>query len=90
MELKDAVNIKEKLRHKGLQATLLALNEISPNSLIQFPGIDVFVNTGCPRLSLDDAPHFSKPLLSINETMVMLGEMKWETLLKNGWFGNEI
>ncbi len=88
MKLKEAMNIKEKLEQNGLKATLLALREVSPSALMQFPGIDAFVNTACPRLSLDDAPHFGKPLLSINETLVMLGEMKWEDLLRRGWFGN--
>lgn len=88
MKLKEAKAIKEKLEKHGLTVTLLALREITPNTLMQFPGIDAFVNTACPRLSLDDAPHYDKPLLSINETLVMLGEMKWEDLLKRGWFGN--
>jgi len=88
MKLKEALSIKEKLEQNELTVTLLALKEVSPSALMQFPGIDSFVNTACPRLSLDDAPHFGKPLLSINETLVMLGEMKWEDLLKRGWFGN--
>ena len=88
MKLKEAKAIKEKLEKRGLTATLLALTEVTPSALMQFPRIDAFVNTACPRLSLDDAPHFDKPLLSINETLVMLGEMKWEDLLKRGWFGN--
>ncbi len=90
MRLKDAVTIKEKLEQNGLKATLLALREITSNSLMQFSGIDAFVNTACPRLSLDDAKNFSKPLLSLNETLVMLGEMKWEELPIRGWFGNTI
>ena len=88
MKLTEAIFIKEKLEKYGLIATLLSLSEVTPSALMQFPGIDAFVNTACPRLSLDDAPHFVKPLLSINETLVMLGEMKWEDLLKRGWFGN--
>ena len=88
MKLKEAINIKEKLEHNGLIATLLALKEVSSSALMQFPRIDAFVNTACPRLSLDDAPNFGKPFLSINETLVMLGEMKWEDLLRRGWFGN--
>jgi 2-(3-amino-3-carboxypropyl)histidine synthase len=58
--------------------------------MIQFPGIDAFVNTACPRLSLDDAPNYDRPLLSINETLVMLGEMRWDELLRKGWFENAI
>jgi 2-(3-amino-3-carboxypropyl)histidine synthase len=90
IRLKKAIKIKEKLENKGLKATLLALREIKSSALIQFSGIDAFINTGCPRLSLDDAQNFRKPLLSLNETLVMLGEMKWEELLKKGWFENAI
>jgi 2-(3-amino-3-carboxypropyl)histidine synthase len=88
MRLKEAMSIKEKLEQHGLTATLFVIKEITPSALMQFPGIDAFVNTACPRLSLDDAPHFGKPLLSLNETLVLLGEMKWEDLLRRGWFGN--
>ncbi|MCW4034930.1 MAG: diphthamide biosynthesis enzyme Dph2 [Candidatus Bathyarchaeota archaeon] len=88
MRLQRAIIIKEKLEKQGLKATLLALREVTPSALMQFSGVDAFVNTACPRLSLDDSPNFGKPLLSINETLVLLGEMKWEELLKNGWFEN--
>jgi 2-(3-amino-3-carboxypropyl)histidine synthase len=88
MRLKDAMKIKEKLEQNGLNATLLALREITSSALMQFPGIDAFVNTACPRLSLDDSQNFRKPLLSLNEALVLLGEMKWEELLTRGWFGN--
>jgi 2-(3-amino-3-carboxypropyl)histidine synthase len=88
MRLRAAMDIKEKIEQKGLKATLLALREVTPSALMQFPGIEAFVNTACPRISLDDAPNFGKPLLSLNETLVLLGEMKWEDLLRRGWFGN--
>jgi 2-(3-amino-3-carboxypropyl)histidine synthase len=88
MKLGDAMKIKEKLEQRGLKATLLALREVTPSALMQFPGLDAFINTACPRLSLDDASSFRKPLLSLNEARVMLGELKWEELLRNGWFGN--
>jgi 2-(3-amino-3-carboxypropyl)histidine synthase len=88
MRLRDAMNIKEKLEQNGLKATLLALREVTSSALMHFPGIDAFINTACPRLSLDDAQSFRKPLLYLNEALVMLGEMKWEELLRRGWFGN--
>ncbi len=90
MRLKVATKIKEKLEQNGLKVTLFALTEVTSNNLIQFPGIDAFINTACPRLSLDDAQSFRKPLLSLNEALVMLEEMKWEELLRRGWFGNAI
>ncbi len=84
----EALKIKEKLKQNGRKVTLLALKEITSNALMQFPNIDAFVNTACPRLSLDDTPSFLKPILSLNEALVMLGEMDWEELCRKGWFEN--
>ena len=86
--IKEAVKIKEKLQKSGRKATLLALREITSNTIMQFPSIDAFVNTACPRLSLDDTPNFLKPILSLSEALVMLGEMEWEELCRKGWFEN--
>jgi len=88
MRLRDAMKIKEKLEQHGLKTTLLALREVTSSALMQFPSLDAFVNTACPRLSLDDSQSFRKPLLSLNEALVLLGELKWEELLRRGWFGN--
>jgi 2-(3-amino-3-carboxypropyl)histidine synthase len=84
--IKEALKIKEKLQKSGRKVTLLALREITPETLMQFSSIDVFVNTACPRLSLDDAPSFLKPILTFNETLVTLEEMDWEELCRRGWF----
>jgi len=86
--IKQAVEIKEKLQKSGRKVTLLALKEITSNALMQFPSIETFVNTACPRLSLDDTQSFLKPVLSLNEALVMLGEMDWEELCRKGWFEN--
>ncbi|MGW8288824.1 MAG: diphthamide biosynthesis enzyme Dph2 [Candidatus Bathyarchaeia archaeon] len=88
MHLRAALEIKEKLERHERKATLLALREVTPSVLMQFPTLDAFVNTACPRISLDDAPNYGKPLLYLNETLVLLGEMTWEELLRRGWFGN--
>jgi 2-(3-amino-3-carboxypropyl)histidine synthase len=86
MKLGEAIKIKEKLEQKGLKATLLASREVTPSSLMHFPMLDAFINTACPRLSLDDASNFRRPLLSLNEALVLLVELEWEKLLKRGWF----
>jgi 2-(3-amino-3-carboxypropyl)histidine synthase len=90
IRLKDALKIKEKLEQNGLKTTLLALREVTSSALMQFPKIDAFVNTSCPRLSIDDSQNFHKPLLSINEVLVIIGDIKWKELLTRGWFGNAI
>ena len=86
--LQKAIKVKDKLESKGKKALLFAVREITPEALMQFPTIDAFVNTACPRLVLDDSPRFSKPMLTMNEALVIIEEMDWETLCRKGWFEN--
>ena len=87
-KLEKAIKVKQKLEETGKHVTLLALREITPEALLQFPDIEAFVNTACPRISLDDAPRFSRPVITFNEALVVLGEMNWEELCRKGWFEN--
>jgi len=84
--LDAAMQVKEKLEKKGKKITFLAVREVTPEALMQFPTIDSFVNTACPRIALDDANKFQKPVLTVPEALVITGELTWEELLKKGWF----
>ncbi|MCX8153173.1 MAG: diphthamide biosynthesis enzyme Dph2 [Candidatus Bathyarchaeota archaeon] len=84
----EALKIKETVQQKGKQAFLFAVKEISPEVLMEFPQVDVYVNTACPRVSLDAPSKFLKPVLTINEFMVVSGEISWAHLLKKGLFEN--
>jgi len=83
--LEQALRVREKLERKGKNVTLLALREITPEALMQFPTTDAFVNTACPRVSLDDASKFSVPVLTSEETEVLVGEISWDELYKKGY-----
>ena len=54
----------------GKPLICLAAREITPETFLEFPSIDAYVNTACPRISLDAPGKFSKPVLTINEFMV--------------------
>ncbi len=86
--LDQALKMKKLIEDAGKKATFFALKEITPEALIQFPTIDAFINTACPRLSLDDAKKFRKPLLTPKEMLVALDKLQWEELCKKGWFEN--
>jgi 2-(3-amino-3-carboxypropyl)histidine synthase len=86
--LELAMAIKDKLEKNGRNTTLLALKEITPETLFQFPNIEAFVNTACPRVSLDDRTRFRRPVLTLSETLVTLDEMSWKQLCRKGWFEN--
>ena len=84
----DALKIKETAEKNGKTAFLFAVREISPEALMEFPSVDAYVNTACPRIALEAPSKFLKPVLTINEFMVVAGETSWETLLKKGLFEN--
>jgi 2-(3-amino-3-carboxypropyl)histidine synthase len=84
----DALKIKETAEKNGKAAFLFAVREISPEALMEFPSVDAYVNTACPRIALEAPSKFLKPVLTINEFMVVAGETSWETLLKKGLFEN--
>jgi len=82
--LEEALQIKQKLEGEGKVAFLLAAREITPEALLEFPSVDAYVNTACPRISLDDASKFKKPVLTINEALVITGELSWEEICRKG------
>jgi len=84
--LDQALKMKKLVENAGKKVTFFALKEITPEALMQFPTVDAFINTACPRLSLDDAKQFCKPLLTSDEMLVVLGKLQWEELCKRGWF----
>jgi 2-(3-amino-3-carboxypropyl)histidine synthase len=86
--LEEALQIKQKLEENGKTAYLFAVKDITPEVLMEFPTIDAFVNTACPRISLDDAVKFKKPVLTANEALVVVDKLSWEGLCKRGLLEN--
>lgn len=58
-----ALQIKNHLLSYKKKAQLISLREITEDRLALFQGIDAFIQTACPRISLDGET-FSKPVLS--------------------------
>jgi 2-(3-amino-3-carboxypropyl)histidine synthase len=83
-----ALLVKAALEKSGKTAYLLAAREVTPELLLEFPTIDAYVNTACPRISLSASSKFSKPVITVNEFRVVSGELSWENLLKKGLFEN--
>lgn len=72
-----ALKMKRLLEKHGKKGYLLALEHVGPD-LIDFYPVDAFVNTACPRIAIDDAIRYRKPLITPFELEVALGEKKWE------------
>lgn len=86
MNIDIALRARELVEKAGKKALLLAAEEIRPEYLADFVGVDAFVNTACPRLSLEDAGAFRRPFLTFPELEVALGISRWEDLCEKGWF----
>jgi 2-(3-amino-3-carboxypropyl)histidine synthase len=84
--LDRGLQVRESLAKIGKKTTVLAIREVDPMRLMQFPSLEAYVNTACPRISLDDASRFPKPVLTLDEAKIIAGELTWEQLLKRGWF----
>jgi len=84
--MEKALHIRDRLEKAGKKTTLLALHEVTPDALMEFPTLSAYVNTACPRISLDDATKFQKPVLTPSEALVVAGQLTWEQLLRKGWF----
>lgn len=67
----QSIKIKEKLESLGKKAQLIALREITSDRLNALTGIEAFVQTGCPRISVDGYT-FSKPVLSVPQTDALI------------------
>ena len=79
-----ALSLKEEINGQGRTATIIVVDEISPDSLENFREVEIFVNTACPRLAIDDTERFTRPILSPREALVAIGELEWEDLLGQG------
>ena len=86
--LDSAFRVKLMAEKSGRRAFLLAGREITPETLMDFPDIEAYVNTACPRISRDAPSKFQKSILTINEFMVVCGEVSWTDMLKKGLFEN--
>ncbi len=74
-----AMSIYNKIINLKLEGYLIVLDEITPYKLRSF-NVDVFINTACPRLSVDDSSLYHVPLITYPEFKILIGEEKWENI----------
>ncbi|XP_073902686.1 2-(3-amino-3-carboxypropyl)histidine synthase subunit 1 isoform X3 [Castor canadensis] len=71
-------HLESRLQALGLPFVRLLLSEIFPSKLSLLPGVDVWVQVACPRLSIDWGKAFPKPLLTPYEAAVALRDISWQ------------
>lgn len=88
MLVNRTLELKAKLEARGKTVHLLAMRDITNERLLQFPGIQAFIQTACPRLATDGYT-FQKPVLSLPQAEALIrvldGEDPGDFLLRSHW-----
>jgi 2-(3-amino-3-carboxypropyl)histidine synthase len=72
-----ALALQARARARGHEAEILLAHRVDPADLLG-RDVDAFVNTACPRIALDDAANYPKPVLTPPEFLMALGELPLE------------
>lgn len=75
--MQKALELKELIERHKKQAFIFTADLIKPDYLLGIE-VNVFVCTACPRIAIDDASAFRKPLLNPSELKIALGEKTLE------------
>ena len=76
-----ALRLKSMLEEAGKEADIIAVDEVEEESLADFP-YQGYVNTACPRLSIEDQMRLQRPLLLPSEVSVALSKASWESIIR--------
>ncbi len=64
---KQALKLKQKYKDKEFY--YIAMNTINFDSLEDFPFIEVWINTACPRIGWDDTKRTTRPMLDLGSVL---------------------
>ena len=60
------------------------MSEMTPDKIMNFYNVDVFIELACPRIAIDDFAKYPRPILTFKEALVALGIKSWEEILEMG------
>ena len=84
--LNVAERLKKDLEKLEKEVIIIVMNEFSPG-LMNFYNVDAFIDTACPRISIEDYGKYDKPIINSREASVVVGKRSWEELLDKGLIG---
>ena len=72
-----ALALQRRARERGREAEIFVFDRLDARDLVG-RDVEVFVNTACPRIALDDSDLYDKPMLTPPEFLMVLGELPLE------------
>lgn len=74
--LKSALSLKENSKDKDKTFYLFVGDTLDMREMENFPFIDAWVNTACPRIGFDDIVNFKQPMININDAFKIESDRK--------------
>ena len=75
--ISEAERIKKELEKKGKSANIYSMDLISQESMLGI-NAEAYINTACPRISIDDHLSYKKPIINYPEVEYLLGKKSYE------------
>jgi 2-(3-amino-3-carboxypropyl)histidine synthase len=72
-----ALTLQARARARGYDAELFVSDRIDPRDL-EGRDVDAYVSTACPRIALDDSDLYPRPVLTVPEFLMAIGEAPLE------------
>jgi 2-(3-amino-3-carboxypropyl)histidine synthase len=83
--MKRAIDLQKRLKEAGKEVVIIFMDEIRAEHVNNYSEPEVLVNTACPRVAIDGINGIDRPMLTINETEVVLGDRSWESIWGNSY-----
>ncbi len=74
--LHNALLLKTQLEKQGKQCFIFVEDTFYFQNMENYPFIEVWVNTACPRIGFDDVLHLTRPLININDALAPQAALK--------------
>jgi 2-(3-amino-3-carboxypropyl)histidine synthase len=85
-QLDAAASLRDRIRKEGKKAAVICLDEVGSLRLGNFSEVEAFISTACPRIAVDGVAELNRPILTVTEALVMLGEKRWEEVWGGPYF----
>lgn len=82
LRMQCAMKLKRLLEGAGRRAEILIMDDVSME-MLRDSGLEAFINTACPRLSIEDQARIELPLLLPAEALIMLGRARWGEVVRS-------
>ncbi len=83
----EAEGLQRRFAEKGCEAVIIYMDEVRAEHLNNFVEAQAFVDTACPRLAVDGVSGVDRPILTVREAEVALGDLRWEDIWGDGYLG---